>query len=136
MTTAMAAGTFDLIHKGHLYYLREAKKCGDKLVVIVARDKNILKFKGKKPKFNEAERIKHVKALKIADKVMLGHKDDIFDVISEINPDVICLGYDQNLVSIEKLKIELQARGIEAEVLRMGAFKPDVYKSSRLKSRK
>lgn len=128
----MASGSFDLIHKGHLYYLSESKKHGDKLVVVVARDSNILKFKGEKPKYNEKERLENVKTLEIADEVVLGHEGNIFEIIGEINPDVICLGYDQR-TSEERLKEELKKRNIKADVVRISAFKPEVYKSSRLK---
>jgi FAD synthetase len=133
MKTIMAAGSFDLLHPGHLYYLEEAKKHGDKLVVVVARDSNIEKFKGKNPKFSEGERLEHVKALPMVDKAILGHVGNIFDIISEIKPDVICLGYDQKLEA-KKLKEELSKRKIKAEVVRIKALKPDVYKSSKLKN--
>lgn len=132
MKTVMASGSFDFIHKGHLHYLSEAKKHGDKLVVVIARDSNILKFKGEKPKYNEKERLENVKNLEMVDEAVLGHEGNIFDIIGEINPDVICLGYDQK-TTIEKLKEELKKRNIKAEVVRISAFKPEVYKSSKLK---
>jgi len=132
MKTVMATGSFDLLHPGHLYYLEQAKKHGDKLVVVVARDSNIERFKGKNPKFSEEERLVHVKALPMVDEAILGHVGDIFDIISEIKPDIICLGYDQRLEA-EKLKEELAKRNLKAEVVRIKAFKPDVYKSSKLK---
>ena len=114
MKTAMASGTFDLIHPGHLYYLSEAKKYGDRLIVVVARDNNILKFKGKKPKYSEKERLEHVRQLSMVDEALLGHEGNIFDIIKEIKPDVICLGYDQKPVTIEELKKELEKRSIKA----------------------
>ena len=52
MKKVMCAGTFDIIHPGHLYYLSEAKKYGDNLVVVVARDETSKDFKGKKPIHN------------------------------------------------------------------------------------
>jgi len=132
MKTVMASGSFDLLHPGHLYYLEQAKKHGDRLVVVVARDSNIERFKKKKPKFSEEERLEHVKVLPIVDEAMLGHVGNIFDIISEIKPDVICLGYDQKLEA-KKLKEELEKRDLKAEVVRVSAFKPEIYKSSKLK---
>jgi len=41
----MATGTFDLLHMGHIYYLREAKKLGDKLAVVVATDSTVRRLK-------------------------------------------------------------------------------------------
>ncbi len=132
MKTVMASGSFDFIHKGHLHYLSQAKKHGDKLIVVIARDSNIIKFKAKKPKYNEKKRLEHVKQLEMVDEAVLGHEENIFDIINEIKPDVICLGYDQR-TSEEKLKDELKKRNINAEVVRISAFKPEVYKSSKLK---
>ena len=133
MKTVMASGSFDLVHPGHLHYLSEAKKHGGKLIVVVARDSNILKFKGKKPKYNEKERLERVKQLSIVDKAILGNEGNIFDIIGEIKPDVICLGYDQKPATMGELKEELKKRNIKAEVTRISAFKPEVYKSSKLK---
>ena len=59
----MVFGTFDLIHKGHLYFLRQAKKQGGKsaqLVVSIARDINVKKIKRAKPVFNEKQRLANV----------------------------------------------------------------------------
>ena len=133
MKTVMASGSFDMIHPGHLFYLNEAKKHGDRLVVVVARDANILRFKGKKPEYSERERLEHVRSLPMVDKAILGNEGNIFDIISEIKPDVICLGYDQKPTTMEELKEELKKRNIKAEVVRIGAYRPDVYKSSKMK---
>ena len=45
MVKIMATGAFDILHMGHIYYLKEAKKLGDELVVIVACDSTIRKLK-------------------------------------------------------------------------------------------
>ena len=50
-------GVFDGIHEGHLAFIKEAKKQGNNLVAIVARDEMVQKLKGKIPKYNEVERI-------------------------------------------------------------------------------
>ncbi len=59
----MTFGTFDLLHKGHVYFLKQASKYG-KLVVVVARDKNVLKVKGKKPINSERKRLQNIKKIK------------------------------------------------------------------------
>src|SRR3989344_6207804 len=133
MKTVMASGSFDLINPGHLYYLGEAKKYGDKLVVVVARDSSILRFKGKRPKYSERERLERVRQLSIVDEAILGNEGNIFDIISEIKPDAICLGYDQKPTTMEELKEELKKRNIKAEVIRVGAYRPEIYKSSKMK---
>ena len=132
MKRVMCAGTFDIIHPGHLYYLSEAKKYGNKLIVVVARDDTSQKFKGKKPLHNEKERLESLRMLKIVDEAVLGKQGNIFDIIEEIKPDAICLGYDQK-VQKQELEDELKKRGIKADVIRIGAYMQNVYKSSKLK---
>lgn len=132
MTTVMAFGSFDILHPGHLFYLREAKKFGDKLIVVIARDSTIKKIKGKEPKYNEKERIEHVRDLPIVDKAVLGYEADPYEIIEEINPDIICLGYDQDSFS-ENLRKEMKLRGMNPKIYRLGPYKEHVYKSSKLK---
>ncbi|MBI2657567.1 FAD synthase [Candidatus Woesearchaeota archaeon] len=132
MKTVMCAGTFDIIHPGHLYYLSEAKKYGDKLVVVVARDETSKSFKGRDPVHNERQRLESVRMLEIVDEAVPGHHGDIFKIIEEIKPDAICLGYDQN-VQKQQLEDELKKRGIKADVIRIGSYMPHMYKSSRMK---
>ena len=128
----MAFGSFDILHKGHEAYLKEAKGYGDYLIVIVARDENIIRFKGRKPKNDENYRLGQIKKLDFVDEAVLGHKGNIFDVLEEYRPDVICLGYDQKTVEEEKLREELEKRNIKAEIARAKPYKEDVYKSSKL----
>lgn len=132
MKKVMCAGTFDIIHPGHFYYLSEAKKYGDKLIVVVARDSTSETFKKKKPMHDEKERLEAVRMLKIVDEAILGKEGDIFNIIEEIKPDVICLGYDQN-VQKQQLEDELKKRNLEAEVIRVGSYMPNVYKSSKMR---
>lgn len=128
----MAFGSFDILHKGHIFYLKEAKSFGDFLIVIVARDDNIVRFKGKKSKNNEQYRLKQVKNLDFVDKAVLGHKNDILEVLEEHKPDIICLGYDQKTMDETTLKEELEKRNIKAEIVRAKPYKEEIYKSSKM----
>jgi len=132
MKMVMCAGTFDIIHPGHLFYLSEAKKYGDRLIVVVARDNNSEAFKGKKPMHNERERLEAVRTLKIVDEAISGNRGNIFEIVEKIRPDVICLGYDQK-VQKQELEDELKKRNIKADVVRIGPYMPHVYKSSKLR---
>jgi len=132
MKKIMTFGSFDILHEGHKHYLQEAKSFGDYLVVIVARDENIIRFKGKTPKNNENYRLEQIKRLDFVDEAVLGHKGDIFEVLEEYKPDVICLGYDQKTVEEEKLKEELEKRNLKVEIVRAKPYKEDVFKSSKL----
>ncbi|MEM4156645.1 MAG: adenylyltransferase/cytidyltransferase family protein [Archaeoglobaceae archaeon] len=116
MRRVVATGTFDLIHPGHVRFLEEAKKLGDELVVIVAREKNV-KHKPK-PVIPEEQRRKVVEAIKFVDKAILGDEKDIFKPIVELKPDVIALGFNQHF-SEEWLREELKKRGLNCEVVRI-----------------
>ena len=132
MTTSMAFGSFDILHEGHINYLKQAKKFGN-LIVIVAKDSNIMRFKGKKPRNDENKRLKKLKELDFVDEAVLG-KENIFDVLDKFRPDFICLGYDQNTASEEKIKEELEKRNLKAKIVRLYPYKEDIYKSSKLKN--
>lgn len=124
-------GTFDIFHKGHEFYLSEAKKLGDKLYVIIARDSTVEKVKGVIPRNNQEKRLRIISEFEPVDDVFLGRTNDKYGLIEEINPDVICLGYDQ-FIFTEKLEQELKKRRIDSEIVRIGSFEPDTYKSSKL----
>ena len=132
MKPVMCAGTFDIIHPGHLYFLSEAKKYGDKLIVVVARDETSEKVKGKKPQRNERKRLEQIRMLEIVDEAVLGKQGNIFDIIEEIKPSVICLGYDQKVLK-QDLDDELKKRNIKCDVVRIGSYMPHVYKSSKMR---
>ena len=129
----MAFGSFDLFHKGHEHYLKEAKSLGDELVVIVSRNSNVLKFKGKNPTYSEDERLAKVSECSYVDKAVIGHVKDILQSVIDQKPDVICLGYDQ-FMDEDELRISLKERGFEGfKIVRAKPFNPDIYKSSKLK---
>jgi len=116
MTKVLATGTFEILHPGHLTYLRKAKELGDELIVIVARD-SMIKHK-RKPVVPEKQRLEMVRALKIVDKAILGSEKDIFEPVQRIKPDIIALGHDQRFEE-DTLTKELRERGLMAEVVRI-----------------
>jgi len=128
MKKVMVFGTFDILHPGHLNFFNQAKKHGDYLVVVVARDVNVKKIKNRLPKNNEDERLGRVLASGVADEVILGHRSDPYDCIVKINPDVICLGYDQN-----SFTGKLREFFPEIKTVRLEPYKPEIYKSSKLR---
>lgn len=132
MTTVMCFGTFDILHPGHMYFLQQAKQHGDYLVVVVARDSTIKEVKKITPKYTEKQRVEHIQDLKIADKVVLGYEADKYEIIEEINPDVIALGYDQHEFA-DKLKEEMAKREMNPKIVRIGPYKEHQYKSSKLR---
>lgn len=128
----MTFGTFDIFHKGHESYLRQAKKFGDCLIVVVARDKTVKKIKGKLPKNDEKSRLRTVKQSAMADEAVLGGLSDKYAVIRKHKPDVICLGYDQ-IVDEIKLTRKLKSFGLKSAIIkRLRPYRPEMYKSSKL----
>ncbi|MBR9675495.1 FAD synthase [Candidatus Woesearchaeota archaeon] len=127
-------GTFDLLHKGHTYFLEEAKRLGDELVVVVARDKTVQEIKHKKPEDDEEKRKENLELQSVVDKVVLGStSDDKYEVIEEVKPNVIVLGYDQKNYT-EKLSEELLKRGLSAKIIRLSkSYKPEKYKTSKIR---
>jgi FAD synthetase len=129
MKRVMVFGVFDLLHPGHVSFFKQAKKLGSFLIVSVARDVNVKKIKGKKPVFGEKDRMDHVKQLKLAKKVVLGGLADPWPHIVKEKPDIIALGYDQKNY-VGNLQKELAKRNLKTKVLRLKAFRPEVFKTS------
>jgi FAD synthetase len=131
----MAFGTFDIVHEGHIAYLKEAKKLGDYLIVVVARDENVLRIKGKKPLHNEKERLAAVKKLGFVDEAVLGDREmRKWEIIQKQRPTVIALGYDQWKTEVS-LGQELSNLGLHPMVVRMKPFQPEKFKTSKLLKR-
>ncbi|TAN43768.1 MAG: FAD synthase [Nitrospirae bacterium] len=128
----VCAGTFDHFHRGHLSYLDQAKRLGDELIVIVARDETVNRIKGFFPTDDEQVRLSNVENTGIPFKVMLGNSGaDIFRIIEDLKPDVIALGYDQRVS--DKTIME---RFPSCSVVRLESFHPHTYKSSFFRKKK
>lgn len=126
-------GTFDLFHKGHKSYLKQAKKLGDYLIVVVARDRNVKIIKKRLPAYKEAVRMKKIEETGLADKVVLGNLYNKYNIIKKHKPDIIALGYDQ-AVNIFDLRKNLLKFGLSnVKIKRLAAYNPQVYKSSKIK---
>ena len=129
----LASGVFDLLHLGHVRFLEDAKRAGGedaKLVVIVARDSTVEKTKGKKPIMSENERLELVGSLRVVDRSMLGHETlGIGEVIDEVKPDIIALGYDQDAMAAQ-VQTYVKSHQVPVEVIRIGKFGQNTLDSS------
>jgi FAD synthetase len=133
MQKVMVFGTFDVLHPGHLNFLESAKKFGDRLIVVLARDKFVQRVKGRPARLSEKERLEMIKALKVVDEAMLGDADYRYErTIAKLKPDVICLGYDQKETPKE-MKRALGKKWKRIKIYRLKAYKPTTYKSSLIK---
>ena len=129
----MVFGTFDIFHKGHKNFLKQARRKGDFVIAVVARDKTVLDVKKQKSANSERERLKALKVSGLADKVILGNLGDKYLVIKKYKPDVICLGYDQKTF-ITDLAKKIKEFGLDkTEIIRLKSYYPNKYKSSKLR---
>ncbi len=128
----MCFGTFDGLHPGHEDYFRQAREHGDRLIVVVARDATVVDVKGNLPANNQDDRLRVIQDHPLVDEAVLGHEDDKYKVIEQFQPDMLCLGYDQESFT-DMLEIELARRGLAAAVFRCEAYFPDTFKSSLLR---
>jgi rfaE bifunctional protein nucleotidyltransferase chain/domain len=88
-------GCFDLLHLGHVRYLRAAREQGDLLVVGLNSDDSVRRLKGKgRPLVPEADRAELLAALEMVDYVTVFDEDTPAALIAEITPDVLVKGSD------------------------------------------
>jgi FAD synthetase len=129
----MATGVFDLLHPGHVYFLTEAKKLGDELVVVVARDQTARRLKHE-TYVPEHMRREMVEALKPVDRAVLGSTTDIYETVVTERPSIIALGYDQ-VWNEHEVAAECARRGIPVKVVRIGPLRHDDLATRRIVER-
>jgi len=115
----LAGGAFNIIHPGHIYFLKEASKLGSRLVVVIASDRTVLRNK-KRLLFPARERAERVDVLSFVDRVIVGDDDDMMKVVAEEKPDIIAVGYDQDENAIKKM---LAQAGLDREIVRIEKLK-------------
>ena len=97
----LANGNFDLLHVGHVRYLRGAKELGGKLVVAINSDESVRALKGEgRPVMPAEERAEIVAALADVDAVVIFPELDVRALIREIRPDIQAKGTDYTAESV------------------------------------
>ena len=94
-SVVLTGGVFDVLHIGHALTLQEARKLGNILIVIVARDATVEKIKGKKPLHEAEYRRAMVSELKPVDLAIVGAEDKLA-TFARVSPDIVAFGYDQS----------------------------------------
>lgn len=90
-------GCFDLLHRGHVHILREAKASGDLLIVGINSDRSVKSIKGPaRPILPETDRIELIAAMEMVDYVVLFDEPDPYQLIAAIKPNVLVKGGDWN----------------------------------------
>ena len=101
-------GCFDILHAGHVIYLQEAKKLGDKLIVGINSDSSVKKLKGKGRPINSlSARIATLAALESVDWVVPFPSETPLSLIKAIQPDILVKGKDykpSQIVGAEEVK--------------------------------
>jgi rfaE bifunctional protein nucleotidyltransferase chain/domain len=91
----LANGCFDVLHAGHVRYLRGAREFGDYLVVAINSDEQVKKLKGDgRPILSEQERAEIVAALKVVDVVTIFPEATVEELLLAMRPDVHAKGTD------------------------------------------
>ncbi len=108
----LANGAFDLLHVGHVRYLRAAKALGGKLVVAINSDESVRALKGEgRPVMAQDERAEIVAALTDVDAVVIFHELDVRAIIREIRPDIHAKGTDYTAESVPERDVVVETGG-------------------------
>lgn len=126
----LASGKFDVLHPGHLFYLREAKNLrgNSNLTVVVSNEKNV-----RNCVFSNEERKEILESIETVDEVIVGKEEvNVRRVLEEVRPDVVALGHDQDEGKIKRVAEEMNP---SPKIERVEAYRPDKYSSSKIKER-
>ena len=110
-------GCFDIIHRGHIEYLKQSKELGDYLIVGLNSDKSVERLKGEtRPYQTESDRAEILNSFRFVDIVIIFEEDTPLKLICELKPDILVKGGDYNLNTIIGAK-EIQDRGGEVKII-------------------
>lgn len=98
-------GCFDLLHRGHVDYLAKAADCGQRLIIGVNTDASVSKLKGpNRPIQDEQSRLQILASLQCVDAVILFDEETPYELIKQLQPDVLVKGSDykpENIVGFD-----------------------------------
>jgi D-beta-D-heptose 7-phosphate kinase/D-beta-D-heptose 1-phosphate adenosyltransferase len=105
-------GCFDILHRGHVHILRQAKAAGDLLIVALNSDRSVKEIKGdKRPVLPETDRIELIGAMEMVDYIVVFDEPDPFKLIAAIKPNVLAKGGDWSSEKIVGADLVAQAGG-------------------------
>jgi D-glycero-beta-D-manno-heptose 1-phosphate adenylyltransferase len=108
----LANGGFDLLHVGHVRYLRGAKALGGRLVVAINSDESVRTLKGEgRPIMRAEERAEILSALADVDAVVIFPEPDVRAIVREIRPDVQAKGTDYTADSVPERAVVVECGG-------------------------
>jgi rfaE bifunctional protein nucleotidyltransferase chain/domain len=108
----LANGCFDLLHVGHVRYLRAAKELGGRLIVAINSDESVRTLKGEgRPLMPAAERAEILASMADVDAVVIFPEADVRALVREIRPDVQAKGTDYTAESVPERDVVLDCGG-------------------------
>ena len=108
----LANGCFDLLHVGHVRYLRAAKHLGGRLIVAINSDDSVRKLKGEgRPLMPANERAEILAALTDVDAVVIFPEPDVRALIRELRPDIHAKGSDYTSATVPERDVVLECGG-------------------------
>lgn len=129
-------GTFDRLHDGHRFFLREARTFGDRLIAAVARDEVVHAIKKHRPAQRLKVRVQNLAASGLVDEVVLGDRAlGSWSTVKQLSPDIIAIGYDQTKLE-QRLREYIQKEDQQIGLVKIGALEPDRLHSRLLRKKK
>ena len=105
-------GCFDILHVGHVRYLKEAKALGDILILGLNSDCSVKSLKGlNRPINNESDRAEVLSALKAIDYVVIFDEKTAENIVAEVKPDIYAKGGDYSIDTLPEAKIVAEHGG-------------------------
>jgi len=114
-------GCFDILHTGHVRYLKQARACGDALIVAVNSDASVRELKGpERPLNGELERAELLEALRCVDHVTIFTGKRVTEVIRLLRPAIYAKGGDYTLETLDPGELAaLQDVGVAISLLQL-----------------
>ncbi len=110
-------GCFDLLHPGHIKYLRKASDLGDILIVALNTDDSVRRIKGAgRPVINQEQRAEMISVLDFVDIVTFFNEDTPEDIISKVKPDIFVKGGDYKISELPEAKV-VKSYGAEVIII-------------------
>ena len=94
MTVVFTNGCFDILHRGHVEYLKQSRALGDKLVVGINSDDSVRQLKPGRPINKQEDRKAVLEALRCVDEVIIFNELRPLELIKKVKPDIITKGGD------------------------------------------
>lgn len=110
--TVFTNGCFDILHIGHVRYLKESAKYADVLIIGLNSDSSVKKLKGEtRPINNELDRAELLSELNFVDYVVIFDEDTPQDLLDEIKPDIYTKGADYTLETLPEASVVIKNGG-------------------------